>query len=104
MRRVCLEQFAYGADAWGLQRNRTFHSYCWGNAVRTHVKHQRRDAPTEPLCAVCRGPGPVVAACKYAGHHGAEDLPNSYAAVEAMRALRGEFAASTRWHDGWSSM
>ena len=43
-----------------------------------------------------RGPGPVIASIKYAGHDGPGDLPNSYAAVEEIQALRGEIALLDR--------
>ena len=96
MRLVCLEQFTYGTDAWRLQCKRQFRNYCRENAVRIHVRNQRFNAPIEPLCAVCRGPGLAVAARKCAGHHGAEDLPNSRGAVEEIEALRGEFTIFDR--------
>ena len=97
---ACLDPFVLGADVW--RPHQLYHKYCWDNVVRAHVSNQRRDAPIEPPCAVCRGPGLAVSSGKYAGHQGAEDLPNTRAAVEETNALRAYDQTLIRLRGIWS--
>ena len=96
---MCLEPFQYRETLWRLQRGHCFHALCWDRHAQGYVDRAIPGGANEAPCAVCRGPGLIVAHFPHAGQregYAAEvraQHEDALANANELRRLREELQA-----------